>query len=105
MTTNPMPRPPYARRQWLAAAVLFTVLAPAAAWLGQALSYGPGVPGPYALFYVVPFVLVAAAWIPPRTDVQRRRSLAMGSAGCLLALFYPNVLLVAWLVLWALTAG
>ncbi|MCX5587082.1 hypothetical protein ACFV0H_19390 [Streptomyces erythrochromogenes] len=105
MTTNPMPRPPYERRQWLAVAVLFTVLAPAAAWLGQALSYGPGAPGPYALFYVVPFALVAATWIPPRTDAQRRRRFALGSAGCLLALFYPNVLLVTWLVLWALTAS
>ncbi|MEC4575829.1 hypothetical protein [Streptomyces virginiae] len=105
MTTNSMPAHPDGRRPWLPVALLFTVLAPAAAWLGQVVSYGPGARGPYALFYVVPLALVAATWIPPRTDAQRRRRLALGSAGCLMALFYPNVLLVTWLVLWALTAG
>ncbi|MET9572093.1 hypothetical protein ACFYNW_07950 [Streptomyces virginiae] len=103
--TTPTPAHPDERRPWLPVAVMFTVLAPAAAWLGQALSYGPGAPGPYALFYIVPLALVAATWIPPRTGAQRRRRLALGSAGCLMALFYPNVLLVTWLVLWALTAG
>ncbi|WP_030964305.1 hypothetical protein [Streptomyces sp. NRRL S-378] len=105
MTTNSTPGPPYARRQWPAVATLFTVLGPAAAWLGLALSYGPGVPSPYTLFYVVPFALVAATWIPPRTDAQRRRRLAMGSAGCLMAFCYPNVLLVVWLVLWAVAGS
>ncbi|MFJ7774520.1 hypothetical protein [Streptomyces yangpuensis] len=105
MTTNSMPGPPCARRQWPAVAALFTVLGPAAAWLGLTLSYGPGVPGPYALFYVVPFVLVAATWIPPRTDVQRRRRLAAGSIGCLMAFLYPNALLVAWLALWAVAGS
>ncbi|WP_046775099.1 hypothetical protein [Streptomyces yangpuensis] len=105
MTTNSIPGPPCARRQWPAVAALFTVLGPAAAWLGRAISYLPEVPGPYALFYVVPFALVAATWIPPRTDAQRRRRLAMGSVGCLMALFYPNVLVVTWLVLWAVAGS
>lgn len=107
--TTPTPTPttahPAERRSWLPVALLFTVLAPAAAWLGQVFTYGPGVPYPYTLFYVVPFALVAATWIPPRTDAQHRRRLALGSAGCLMAFFYPNALVVAWLVLWALTAG
>ncbi|MEV7444657.1 hypothetical protein AB0O22_26615 [Streptomyces sp. NPDC091204] len=105
MTKISTPPHPDERRRWLPVAALFTVLAPAAAWLGQATSYLPRLGGPYDLFYVVPLTLVATAWIPPRTDAQRRRRLALGTTGCVLAFFYPHALLVALLGLWAFSGS
>ncbi|MEW2139236.1 hypothetical protein AB0892_22040 [Streptomyces sp. NPDC005409] len=105
MTKTSAPRHPDERRQWLPVAAMFTVLAPAAAWLGQATSYVPRIPYPFALFYVLPLVMVAGTWIPPRTDLQRRRRLALGSIGCLLAFLYPHAFLVTVLTLWAFSGG
>ncbi|MFJ6484948.1 MULTISPECIES: hypothetical protein [unclassified Streptomyces] len=105
--TSVTPRPDERQRQrWLPVAALFTVLAPVAAWCGRASSYLPGFPpGVFALFYAVPLAMVAFTWIPPRTDAQRTRRLALGSIGCLLAFFYPHVFLVGVLTLWAFSGG
>ncbi|MEU9087834.1 hypothetical protein [Streptomyces sp. NPDC048357] len=104
MTTTSAPPHPDERRRWLPAA-LFTALGPVAAWLGQATSYLPQVWFPFAWAYAVPLAMVAATWIPARTDVQRRRRLALGSIGCLLAFVYPHALLVSLLTLWAFSGG
>ncbi|MGW6983941.1 hypothetical protein ACWGE1_31625 [Streptomyces sp. NPDC054932] len=105
MTKTPVLQHPDERRQWLSVAALFTVLAPVAVWCGQASSFLPGMPPAFAPFYFLPLAMVAATWIPPRTDVQRRRRLALGSIGCLMAFLYPHVLPVVILTLWALTGG
>ncbi len=105
MTKTSTPRHPDERRQWLPVAALFTVLAPVAAWLGQATSHLGQVPPPFAWGYVVPLVMVAAVWIPPRTDVQRRRRRGLGGAGCVLAFLYPHAFPVVVLVLWAFFSG
>ncbi|WP_327735195.1 hypothetical protein OG749_16490 [Streptomyces nojiriensis] len=44
-------------------------------------------------------------WIPPRTDAQRRRRLALGSIGCPMAFLHPHLVLIGWLTLWALSGG
>ncbi len=62
-------------------------------------------PPGFVFLYAVPLAMVAFTWIPPRTDAQRRRRLALGGTGCLLAFLYPHALLVGILVLWASTAG
>ncbi|MFB6561030.1 hypothetical protein ACFCYH_19520 [Streptomyces sp. NPDC056400] len=105
MTKTSATRRPDERQQWLPVAALFTALAPAAVWCGRATSYLPGFPPGFVLFYALPLAMVAFTWIPPRTDAQRRRRIALGSTGCLLAFLYPHVLLVAWLTLWAFSGG
>ncbi|MFJ6371111.1 hypothetical protein ACIQK5_23385 [Streptomyces virginiae] len=105
MTKTPMSGRPDERQRWLPVAVLFTVPAPAAVWCGRATSYLPGFPPGFVFLYAVPLAMVAFTWIPPRTDAQRRRRLALGGTGCLLAFLYPHALLVGILVLWASTAG
>ncbi|WP_158820996.1 MULTISPECIES: hypothetical protein [unclassified Streptomyces] len=105
MTQTPVIGRPDERRQWLPVAVLFTALAPLAVWCGRATSYLPDFPPGFVFFYAVPLGMVAFTWIPPRTDAQRRRRLALGGIGCLLSFLYPHVLLVGILALWASTAG
>ncbi|MFI1285301.1 hypothetical protein ACH4U5_31875 [Streptomyces sp. NPDC020858] len=105
MTKISTPLHPDERRRWLPVAALFTVVAPVAVWLGQATSYLPSVWPPFTWAYVVPLAMVAATWIPPRTDVQLRRRRALGGIGCVLAFLYPHMLLVAVLVLWGFSGS
>lgn len=95
------PLHPDERLRWLRTSALFTVLAPVAVGLGQMTTYLPHFPLPFAWGYVLPLALVAAAWIPPRTDAQRRRRYTVGLLGCILAFLYPLLLLVTILTLWA----
>ncbi|WP_326591123.1 hypothetical protein [Streptomyces sp. NBC_01294] len=105
MTKTSVIRRPDERQRWLPVAALFTALAPAAVWCGRATSYLPGFPPGFAYFYAFPLAMVAFTWIPPRTDAQRRRRLALGSIGCLLAFLHPHLVLVAVLTLWAFSGG
>ncbi|MCM9079245.1 MULTISPECIES: hypothetical protein [Streptomyces] len=105
MTKTSVTRRPDERRQWLPVAALFTVLGPVAVWCGRATSYLPGFPPGLVWFYALPVAMVAFTWIPPRTDAQRGRRLAVGSAGCLLAFFYPHLVLVTILTLWGFSGG
>ncbi|MFJ8015150.1 hypothetical protein [Streptomyces sp. NPDC096339] len=105
MKKTPAPAHPDEQRRWLPVAALFTVLAPVAVWLGRASSYLPRLPLWFILAYVLPLAMVAAVWIPPRTQAQRRRRVAWARAGCVLAFLYPHAYVVTVLVLWALTAG